>query len=205
MVSTPIIQTETPTITPYLPSSTPQDRWSRDKHIELVNIVDFLFEEEPKKVSEALMHSGWVDVMQEELNQFAGNKVWTLLPPPYGKSIIGSKFTSTKLCKQFAKLMTHKYEMSMMGVLTYFLGFQIKHYEKGISINQENYVKDLLKKYDINSSSVKAPMVPERKSTSAEAKYVVVAGCCANILWMKSQLSDYDILYEKMLIFCDNT
>ncbi|GKG22459.1 hypothetical protein Tco_0387762 [Tanacetum coccineum] len=79
----------------------PQDRWSKDKHIEMVNIVgnpgaeiligaiakelsaasaheclfvDFLSEEEPKKVSKALMHPGWVDAMQEELNQFARNK-----------------------------------------------------------------------------------------------------------------------------------
>ncbi|GJU33187.1 retrovirus-related pol polyprotein from transposon TNT 1-94, partial [Tanacetum coccineum] len=57
--------------------------------------------------------------------------------------IFGS--TSTKLCKQFAKLMTQRYEMSMMGVLTYFLRFQIKQSERGISINQEKYVKDLLK------------------------------------------------------------
>ncbi|GJY32839.1 retrovirus-related pol polyprotein from transposon TNT 1-94 [Tanacetum coccineum] len=68
--------------------------------------------------------------------------------------------TNTNLCKQFAKLMTQIYEMSMMGVITYFLGFQIKQYEKGISINQEKYVKDLLKKYDINGSSVKTSMVP---------------------------------------------
>ncbi|GJY98994.1 retrovirus-related pol polyprotein from transposon TNT 1-94 [Tanacetum coccineum] len=47
--------------------------------------------------------------------------------------------------------------------------------------------------------------VPERKSTSAEAKYVIVVGCCANILWMKSQLSDYDIHYKMVPIFCDNT
>nr|GFA78075.1 retrovirus-related Pol polyprotein from transposon TNT 1-94 [Tanacetum cinerariifolium] len=33
--------------------------------------------------------------------------------------------------------------------------------------------------------------------SSAEAEYVAVAGCCANILWMKSQLTDYDIIYEK--------
>ncbi|GJU23181.1 retrovirus-related pol polyprotein from transposon TNT 1-94 [Tanacetum coccineum] len=37
----------------------------------------------------------------------------------------------------------------------------------------------------------------DRKRTSAEAKYVAVAGCCANILWMKSQLTNYDIIYEK--------
>ncbi|GJW89430.1 hypothetical protein Tco_0164770 [Tanacetum coccineum] len=39
--------------------------------------------------------------------------------------------------------------------------------------------------------------------SSAEAEYV--AGYCANILWMKSQLTDYDIIYEKVPIFCDNT
>ncbi|GKF64111.1 hypothetical protein Tco_0187559, partial [Tanacetum coccineum] len=46
-----------------------------------------------------------------------------------------------------------------------------------------------------------------RKSTfgASEAEYVAVAGCCANILWMKSQLTDYDIIYEKVPIFCDNT
>ncbi|GKA27070.1 putative reverse transcriptase domain-containing protein [Tanacetum coccineum] len=48
--------------------------------------VDFLSEEEPKKVSEALQHPGWVDAMQDELNQFARNKVWTLVPAPYGKT-----------------------------------------------------------------------------------------------------------------------
>ncbi|GJW90107.1 hypothetical protein Tco_0167660 [Tanacetum coccineum] len=38
-----------------------------------------------------------------------------------------------------------------------------------------------------------------------EAEYVAAVGCCANILWMKSQLTDYDIIYEKVPIFCDNT
>nr|GFD20048.1 hypothetical protein [Tanacetum cinerariifolium] len=46
----------------------PQDRWSRDQHNELVDII------EPKNVSEALKHPGWIDAMQEELNQFYRNK-----------------------------------------------------------------------------------------------------------------------------------
>ncbi|GJU28186.1 hypothetical protein Tco_1166807 [Tanacetum coccineum] len=33
----------------------------------------------------------------------------------------------------------------------------------------------------------------------AEDKYVAAARCCANILWMKSQLTDYDIIYEKIV------
>ena len=38
------------------------------------------------------------------------------------------KFGSTdeKLCSKFAKLMQSKYEMSMTGELTYFLGLQVK-------------------------------------------------------------------------------
>nr|GEW59075.1 copia protein [Tanacetum cinerariifolium] len=54
--------------------------------------VDFLSKKEPKKVSEALKHPGWVDVMQDELNQFARNKVWTLVLASYGKTIIGSRW-----------------------------------------------------------------------------------------------------------------
>ncbi|GKB47264.1 retrovirus-related pol polyprotein from transposon TNT 1-94 [Tanacetum coccineum] len=293
----------------------PQDRWPRDQHIELVNIIgdpgkgmltrsmaakltaastseclfaDFLFEIELKKVSEALKHLGWIDAIQEELNQFYRNKVWTLVPIPYGKIAIGSKWvfrnkkdehvvrmeairiflafatymnfkvyqmdvkstflngklkeevyvkqppgfessefpdyvhkldkalyglkqeprawyetfstfliqnkftreridntlfiykskgdvllvqvyvddiifdsTSYKLCKQFEKLMTKKFEISMMGELTYFLGLQIKQDDKGILIFQESYTRNLLNKYEnFDSSSVKTPMVP---------------------------------------------
>nr|GEY43724.1 hypothetical protein [Tanacetum cinerariifolium] len=35
--------------------------------------------------------------------------------------------------------------------------------------------------------------------SSAEVEYVAAAGSCANILWLKSQLTDYDIIYEKTL------
>ncbi|GKB01473.1 hypothetical protein Tco_0829517 [Tanacetum coccineum] len=41
--------------------------------------------------------------------------------------------------------------------------------------------------------------------SSAEAEYVVAAGCCAQVLWIKSQLADYDVLYDKVPILCDNT
>ncbi|GKE46975.1 hypothetical protein Tco_1478233, partial [Tanacetum coccineum] len=37
--------------------------------------------------------------------------------------------------------------------------------------------------------------------SSAEAEYVATAGCCDNILWMKSQLTDYDIIYEKISLY----
>ncbi|GJZ83009.1 ribonuclease H-like domain-containing protein [Tanacetum coccineum] len=57
--------------------------------------------------------------------------------------------------------MTRKFEMGMMGELTYFLGLQIKQDDKGKSICQEQYIGNLLKKYEISDSSwVKTPIVP---------------------------------------------
>ncbi|GJY59660.1 retrovirus-related pol polyprotein from transposon TNT 1-94, partial [Tanacetum coccineum] len=246
----------------------PQDRWSRDQHIELVNIIG-----DPgegmliRSMASKLTAASASKCLFEELNQFYRNKVWTLVPLPYGKIatcskwekgidydetfapvsrmeairtflafatymnfkvcqmdvksaflngklkeevyvkqppgfessefldyvckldkalyglkqaprawyetlstfLIQNKFargrientlfiykskgevllvqvyvddiifgsTSYKLYKQFEKLMTKKFEMSMMGELTYFLGLQIKQDDKGISICQE--------------------------------------------------------------------
>ncbi|GJW42283.1 retrovirus-related pol polyprotein from transposon TNT 1-94 [Tanacetum coccineum] len=41
--------------------------------------------------------------------------------------------------------------------------------------------------------------------SSAEAEYVATARCCAQVLWIKSQLADYDVIYDKVPIFCNNT
>ncbi|GJT65154.1 hypothetical protein Tco_1016634 [Tanacetum coccineum] len=41
--------------------------------------------------------------------------------------------------------------------------------------------------------------------SSVEAEYVAATRCCASILWMKSQLSDYDIHYKMVHLFYDNT
>ncbi|GKA03505.1 retrovirus-related pol polyprotein from transposon TNT 1-94 [Tanacetum coccineum] len=41
--------------------------------------------------------------------------------------------------------------------------------------------------------------------SSAEAEYVATVGCCAQVLWIKSQLAYYDVLDDKVPIFCDNT
>ncbi|GJS68447.1 retrovirus-related pol polyprotein from transposon TNT 1-94 [Tanacetum coccineum] len=238
----------------------PQERWSSDEHIKLVNIIG----EPTEEVFEALKHPGWVDGIQEELNQnkkyelgtvtrnkarlvaqdynqeegidydetfslvakmeaisiFLASatyinfkvfqmdvksaflngklkeKVYVKQPPGFESSefhkyvckldkvlyglkqelrvwyetlstfLIHNKFvkgridntlfiyktkgdvllvqvyvdgiifglTNYKFCKQIEKLMTKKFEKSMMGELTYFLGFQIKQDDKGISI-----------------------------------------------------------------------
>jgi hypothetical protein len=42
--------------------------------------------------------------------------------------------TNKSSCEEFSRIMIHKFEMSMMGKLKYFLGFQIKQLQEGTFI-----------------------------------------------------------------------
>jgi hypothetical protein len=55
--------------------------------------------------------------------------------------------------------MIPKLEMSMMGELKYFLGFQIKQLQEGTFISQTKYIQDILKKFGMkNGKTIKTPM-----------------------------------------------
>jgi hypothetical protein len=55
--------------------------------------------------------------------------------------------------------MMDRFEMSMMGELTFFLGFQIKQAGDGTFISQRKYTRDILKKFGMdNAKSIKPPM-----------------------------------------------
>ncbi|XP_058774788.1 secreted RxLR effector protein 161-like [Vicia villosa] len=41
--------------------------------------------------------------------------------------------------------------------------------------------------------------------STVEAKYVAVGSCCAQILWLKQQLIDFGIKFDRIPIMCDNT
>ncbi|GJU66355.1 retrovirus-related pol polyprotein from transposon TNT 1-94 [Tanacetum coccineum] len=47
----------------------------------------------------------------------------------------------------------------------------------------------------------------KQKSTaisSTEAEYIALSGCCSQILWMRSQLTDYGFQFNKIPLYCDN-
>nr|GEW93604.1 hypothetical protein [Tanacetum cinerariifolium] len=47
----------------------------------------------------------------------------------------------------------------------------------------------------------------KQKSTtilSKEVEYIALSGCCAQILWMHSQLTDYGFQLNKIPLYCDN-
>nr|GFA25525.1 putative ribonuclease H-like domain-containing protein [Tanacetum cinerariifolium] len=75
--------------------------------------------------------------------------------------IFGS--TNKELCKAFEKLMKDKFQMSSMGELTFFLGLQVKQKPDGILINQDKYVAEILRKFDLtDGKSASTPIDTEK-------------------------------------------
>nr|GFA25380.1 copia protein [Tanacetum cinerariifolium] len=184
----------------------------------------------------------------------------------------------------FSNLMKSRFEMSMMGEMTFFLGLQVNQSPRGIFMNQSKYVLEILRKYGMESCDpVGAPMeIKDKlnidqngtpvdatkycsmigalmyltssrldidfgfklngfsdadyagckdtfKSTSsraqflgeklvswslkkqdctalstAEAEYVSLSACCAQVLWMRTQLTDYGFHFNKIPIYCNS-
>ncbi|GJS66274.1 retrovirus-related pol polyprotein from transposon TNT 1-94 [Tanacetum coccineum] len=72
--------------------------------------------------------------------------------------------TDPKDCDRFSNEMSSKFQMSMMGQISFFLGLQISQNPRGIFINQAKYANEILKKFDLHKSDpVDTPMVERTK------------------------------------------
>jgi hypothetical protein len=101
-----------------------------------------------------------------------GFKVGNADHTPFTKTIAKDKFicqiyvddiifgyTNKSSCEEFSRIMIQKFEMSMMGELKYFFGFQIKQLQEGTFICQTKYIQDILNKFGMkNVEPIKTPM-----------------------------------------------
>jgi hypothetical protein len=68
-------------------------------------------------------------------------------------------YTNKSFSDEFSKIIMDRFEISMMGVLTFFLRFQIKQAKEGTFISQTKYTRDILKKFSMDKAKpVKTPM-----------------------------------------------
>nr|GEW49453.1 hypothetical protein [Tanacetum cinerariifolium] len=114
--------------------------------------------------------------------------------------------TNKDLCKSFEKLMKDKFQMSSIGVLTFFL-------EGKSASTLIDTKKPLLKDLDGEDVDVHTyrsmigslmyltssrpdimfaiDLLAMQETNNSEAEYVAAASCCAQVLWIQNQLLDY--------------
>nr|GEX45726.1 hypothetical protein [Tanacetum cinerariifolium] len=118
-----------------------------------------------------------------------------------------------------------KFQMSMMRELKFFLGIQIHKSPHGIFIKQAKYAQEILIKHgtlmatkhldaDLSETSIDQTKYrsgnklvswssKRQDCTSmslAEAKYVSLSACCAQVLWLRTQLIDCGFHFDKIPI-----
>jgi hypothetical protein len=75
--------------------------------------------------------------------------------------------TLGSLAHEFSEEMKQEFELSMIGELNYFLGFQVKQTAEGIFISQSTYAKDLVKWFGLDEKSrARTPMSTSVKISS---------------------------------------
>ncbi|KAL6320974.1 hypothetical protein AAG906_010783 [Vitis piasezkii] len=93
-----------------------------------------------------------MDVKSAFLNGFINEEVYVEQPPGFQSFNFPNHVFDLKgtLCE---------FEMSMMGEFNFFLGLQIKQLKEGTFINQAKYIKDLLKRFNMEEAkTMKTPM-----------------------------------------------
>ncbi|GJW53770.1 retrovirus-related pol polyprotein from transposon TNT 1-94 [Tanacetum coccineum] len=116
----------------------------------------------------------WYDTLSKFLlanNFFKGAVDPTLFTRKSGKHILLVQiyvddiiFASTdhNACHIFSKEMSSKFQMPMMGQMSFFLGLQVSQSPRDIFINQAKYALETLKKYGMDlSDPVDTPMISD--------------------------------------------
>ncbi|KAK3039773.1 hypothetical protein RJ639_027086 [Escallonia herrerae] len=58
--------------------------------------------------------------------------------------------------------MARQFDMTDMGLMSYYLGLEVKQMKDGIFMSQEGYAKEVLKKFKmLDSKPVKTPMIDD--------------------------------------------
>nr|GEU85885.1 retrovirus-related Pol polyprotein from transposon TNT 1-94 [Tanacetum cinerariifolium] len=124
----------------------------------------------------SMADSAWIESMQEELHQFDRLDVWELVDKPLCKNVINMNWLWKN--KRAEENTNHAGCLDSRKSTSGFIQF----------LGGDKLVSWSSKKQDCTSMS------------SAEAEYVSLSTCCAQVLWMRTQLTDYGFYFDKIPI-----
>ncbi|GKB33684.1 retrovirus-related pol polyprotein from transposon TNT 1-94 [Tanacetum coccineum] len=163
---------------------------------------------EPKNFQSAATEDCWFQAMQDEIHEFDRLDVWELVPPPDSTMIIALKW-SDRYVQYVYRLKKALYGLkhaprAWYDTVSKFLldkGFSrvssIPPYAdhagcqdaRRSTSGSAQFLRDKL----VSWSSKKQKSIA---ISTIEAEYIAMSRCCAQILWMRSQLTDYGFLAD---------
>ncbi|GJY10248.1 retrovirus-related pol polyprotein from transposon TNT 1-94 [Tanacetum coccineum] len=148
----------------------------------------------PKNIKEAMQDDSWIESMQDELHQF--KRLEAIL--------------------MFIAYVAHKnFTIFKMDVKTTFLNGPLK---EEVYVSQPDgfgdqdfpdHVYKLKKALGIQFLREKLVSWSSKKQhytvmSTVKAEYVSLSACCAQVIWMRTQLLDYGYRFNKIRMYCDS-
>nr|GEW74470.1 hypothetical protein [Tanacetum cinerariifolium] len=180
-----------------------------------------------KNFKSAITKDCWFQAMPDEIHEFDRLQVWELVPQLDRVMIIALKWIYKVKLEEYGDVLKNKairifianaasknMTIYQMDVKKTFLSGELK--EEVYVSQPEGFVDpdhptDVyhLKKalYGLKQASrawydTLSQFLLDNKFS--KAGYIAMSGCCAQILWMRSQLTDYGFAFKKNLLYCDN-
>ncbi|GJU01657.1 hypothetical protein Tco_1111995 [Tanacetum coccineum] len=135
----------------------------------------------PKNFKEAMLKSSWIEAMQEEIHEF--------------ERLRPALVFAVCMYARYQAKPTEKHLHAVKWIVRYL---------KGTSDMGLWYLKDSCITLTAYADADHAECQDTRRSTSGKAEYIALSGCCAQILWMRSQLIEYGLKINKIPLYYDN-
>ncbi|GJS71698.1 retrovirus-related pol polyprotein from transposon TNT 1-94 [Tanacetum coccineum] len=104
--------------------------------------------------------------------------------------------TTTELCDKFSKIMCSKFKMSMMEKS------KLDEDPQGVAVDPtHNSCKNENIGREQNSIAGSSKRQKSAAISNTKAGYIALFGCCTQVLWMRSQLTDYGLGFNKITIY----
>ena len=115
------------------------------------------------RIEEYFVKNGFEKSQNEETLFLKTENGDTLIVSIYVDDLIYTG-SSLKMMDEFKKSMQREFDMTELGKMRYFLGFEVLQTSSGIHICQSKYALEILRRFDMeNCNSVRNPMVPGSK------------------------------------------
>ncbi|GJU60267.1 hypothetical protein Tco_1238033 [Tanacetum coccineum] len=181
---------------------------------------------EPRNVKKATNDAGWIEAMQDELLQFKWLDLCELVPYPDNIKPLTLKWSGYEAGMSGA-CTTGRYKsftVYQMDVKTAFLHGSLKEevYVKvgteGMAQPTEKHLKEIMQDVRTPAEAFNSGGIQflgenlviwssKRQDcivlSTVEAEYVSLSTCCAQVLWMRTQLINYGFHFDKIHIYCD--
>ncbi|KAF8409311.1 hypothetical protein HHK36_005385 [Tetracentron sinense] len=128
-----------------------------------INLLCLYVDHEPLTFQEAVKENCWRSAMEEEIYAIQNNKTWELTSLPKGHKSIG---VNQEMFDKFKHAMFKEFEMTDCGLMSYFLGIEVRQQADCIFISQKRYAMELLKKFRLDGcNTISTPVAMGSKLT----------------------------------------